>query len=151
MRYRKINFFYYTFSFRWNFFWRTNYQKITDVGIFVPLNVSEGIFNHGTPKYQLPKAIQDLSIRFFEIEPGGKIKNGGLISLDGVHPTICGYAIAAQEFINVMRKQNPGIRDIDFAKMRFWDTLVSRPPRTLDDIFGMLEILEKWFHLSRLY
>jgi hypothetical protein len=107
--------------------------------------------NHGKPKYQLPKAIQDLSIRFFEIEPGGEIKNGGLISLDGVHPTTCGYAIIAQEFINVMREQNPGIHDIDFAKMRFWDTLVSRPPRTLDDMFGMLEVLEKWFHLSKFY
>ena len=107
--------------------------------------------NHGTPKYQLPKPIQDLSIRFFEIESSGKVRNGGLISLDGVHPTTCGYAIVAQEFINVMRAQNPDIRNVDFAKIRSWDTLVSRPPRTLDDIFGMLEILEKWFHLSRFY
>ena len=107
--------------------------------------------NHGRPKYQLPLPIQDLNIRFFEIDPGGKIKNGGIISLDGVHPTTCGYAIVAQEFVNIMRKQNPGIRDIDFAKMRSWDTLVSRPPLTLDDVFGMLEVLEKWFHLSRFY
>jgi lysophospholipase L1-like esterase len=107
--------------------------------------------NHGTPLYNLPEAIQDLSIRLFEIEPNGKIKNGGLISLDGVHPTTCGYAIVAQEFINVMRAQNPGVRDVDFAEMRFWDTLVSRPPRTLDDIFSMFKTLEKWFHLSRLF
>jgi hypothetical protein len=107
--------------------------------------------NHGKPKYRLPSALQDLNIRFFEIEPTGKIKNGGLISLDGVHPTTCGYAIVAQEFIEVMRDQNPDIHDIDFAKMRYWDTLISRPPRTLDDIFGMLELLEKWFHISEFY
>ena len=50
-----------------------------------------------------------------------------------------------------MRHQNPGIRNIDFAKMRSWDTLVSKPPQTLDDMFGMLENLEKWFHVSRFY
>lgn len=107
--------------------------------------------NHGTPKYELPDAIADLSIRLFEIESSGKIKNGGLISLDGVHPTTCGYAIVAQEFINVMRPQNPDIRDIDFEEVRFWDTLVSNPPRTLDDIFSMLRTLEKWFHISRFF
>lgn len=107
--------------------------------------------NHGVPSYDLPDALKDLSIRLFEIEPSGKIKNGGLISLDGVHPTTCGYAIVAQEFINIMKPHNPGLRDIDFAEMRYWDTLVSGPPLTLDDIFGMLKTLEKWFHISRLY
>lgn len=107
--------------------------------------------NHGDPSYVLPDAINDLNIRFFEIESNGKIKNGGLISLDGVHPTTCGYAIVAQEFINIMKPHNPGIRDIDFADIRFWDSLVSKPPLTLDDMFGMLKTLEKWFHISRLY
>jgi hypothetical protein len=107
--------------------------------------------NHGTPKYQLPAALRDLSVRFFEIEPGGKLLNGGLISLDGVHPTTCGYAIIAQEFINVMRGQNPDIHDIDFNKARAWDTLVTRPPLTLHDMFKFHETLEKWFHISRLF
>lgn len=107
--------------------------------------------NHGMPTYPLPAAIADLSIRFYEVAPSGAVLNGGLTSLDGVHPTTCGYAIAAQEFINVMRKRNPRIQDIDFARVRRLDTLVSRPPRTLDDIFGFLETLERWFHVSRLY
>jgi lysophospholipase L1-like esterase len=107
--------------------------------------------NHGIPKYPMPPALSDLTVRFFETTPNGKLLNGGLISLDGVHPTTCGYAIAAQEFINVMRAQNPQILDIDFAKQRTWDSLVSHPPKTLDDIFGLLETLEKWFHVSSLF
>jgi len=107
--------------------------------------------NHGTPKYQMPEALRDLTIRLFEIDTSGKRISGGLTSLDGVHPTTCGYAIAAQEFINVMRAQNPGIRGIDFAKMRTLDTLVTHPPRTLYDIFGLLETLERWFHVSSLF
>ncbi|UCG11000.1 MAG: SGNH/GDSL hydrolase family protein [Deltaproteobacteria bacterium] len=105
--------------------------------------------NHGSPKYRLPDELKDLGVRFFEIDKSGNIANGGLISLDGIHPTTCGYAIVAQEFIDVMRKKNPEIRDIDFAEVRYWDSLVTKPPRTLDDIFGMLKTLEKWFHVSR--
>ena len=106
--------------------------------------------NHGQPTYPLPPELQDLSVRFFEIENNGSIKNGGLIALDGVHPTTCGYAIVAKEFISVMRSQNPTIRDIDFAQVRSEDSLVSRPPLTLDDMFGMLRTVEKVFHVSRI-
>ena len=84
--------------------------------------------NHGKPKYPLPEALKDLNIRFFEIENNGKLKNGGLIALDGVHPTSCGYAIVAHEFIQVMKAQNPGIEEIDFDEIRRWDSLVSNPP-----------------------
>ncbi len=107
--------------------------------------------NHGRPTYELPEEINDLNVRFFEINQRGEIKNGGIIALDGIHPTTCGYGIVAQEFINVMRNENPGISDIDFEEIRYWDTLVTNPPKTLDDIFGMLKTLEKYFHISRLY
>jgi hypothetical protein len=106
--------------------------------------------NHGKSTYDLPAELQDLSIRFFEIEPKGRIKNGGITSLDGVHPTTCGYGIVAQEFIKVMRGNNPKIRDVDFSEIRRMDSLVSKPPQTLNDVFGMLQTIEKWFHISRI-
>jgi len=105
--------------------------------------------NHGKPKRELPAPIADLSVRFFEIEPNGAIRSGGLIGLDGVHPTTCGYALIAQEFIDAIKTFEPTIRNIDFAEIRKWDTLVSSPPLTLNDIFGMLQTLEKRFHMSR--
>jgi hypothetical protein len=49
-----------------------------------------------------------------------------------------------------MKAQNPGIKDVDFGEIRSWDTLVSKPPLTLNDIFGALKTLEKVFHISRL-
>lgn len=103
--------------------------------------------NHGRPLYPLPGPIADLGTRFFEIdEATRKIKRGtGFFSLDGVHPTYCGYALVAQEFINVMRPFVQGIKDVDFAHIRANDTLVSNPPRTLDDIVSMLGVLERYF------
>lgn len=108
--------------------------------------------NHGEVKYPLPTELSDLGVRFFELDGGSSVRDGsGLFSLDGVHPTTCGYTILAQEFINVIRSNEPSIRDINFGKWRRWDALVSSPPRTLDDIFGMLHTLERFFHFSRWY
>ena len=59
------------------------------------------------PKYSLPREFEDLNVRFFEIEPSGALKSGGLIALDGVHPTTCGYSLIAHEFIQVMRGAKP--------------------------------------------
>ncbi len=106
--------------------------------------------NHGEPTFQLPPALSDLSTRLFETTPAGRIKSGGLISLDGVHPTACGYALIAQEFIKVMKANGtaPQALDIDFARVRRGDTLVSAAPRTLDDMLGALRTLEEHFHIS---
>lgn len=104
--------------------------------------------NHGRPSYPLPPALSDLSVRFFEITPGGELKSGGLISLDGVHPTACGYALVAQEFIDVMNRHGANARNVDFSDVRRWDTLVSTPPLTLDDMLSALATLERYFHLS---
>lgn len=103
--------------------------------------------NHGKPRYPLPGPIADLGTKFFEVDSvTRKIKREtGLFSLDGVHPSYCGYALVAQEFINIMRPFVPGIKDVDFAQIRANDTLVSNPPRTLDDIVSMLGVLEKYF------
>lgn len=107
--------------------------------------------NHGKIKYKIPSEISDLNTRFFQIDLNGNITNGGLISLDGFHPTTSGYGIVAQEFINVMRNKGKvqNIKNIDFGKVRRWDSLVSKPPLTLYDAFGMLEFLEKRLHITQ--
>jgi GDSL-like Lipase/Acylhydrolase len=105
--------------------------------------------NHGRPTYPLPPELADLDARFFHIHANGALKHGGLIALDGVHPTYSGYAIVAQEFIDVMRQNEPSIANVDFAVVRNADELVSHPPRTLDDLVSALRIMERHFHISR--
>lgn len=105
--------------------------------------------NQGKPSYPLPGPIADLGTRFYEVDPKTKKikRETGIFSLDGVHPSYCGYAIVAQEFVNVMRPHmQGGMKDVDFAQIRAHDTLVSNPPRTLDDIVSMLGVLEKYFY-----
>lgn len=112
--------------------------------------------NHGRPTYTLPDEISDLGVRFFELDPGRTVKeSSGLISLDGVHPTTCGYGIVAHEFMEVMKKADvvlaERMKPINWSQLRKIDTLVSAPPYTLDDMFDALTTLEKFFHFSRWY
>ncbi len=61
--------------------------------------------------YELPPALPRLdpvpSTRFFRSGPEGRTE-GGLFSLDGVHPTTIAYGIVAQEVIKVMELAGVG-------------------------------------------
>ena len=106
--------------------------------------------------YDLPMPLQRLdpvpSTRFFRAGPGGRTE-GGLFSLDGVHPTTIGYGILAQEVIRVLqaagvaffdRQGNPrtGPIEIDFDRLLRADTLISSPPVSITSSLGLLGWLD---------
>ena len=106
--------------------------------------------NHGNPSFNLPNAFAGLGTALFEIERDGSVKkDSGLFSLDGIHPTACGYSLIAQEVIQAMKMYEPDIKDIDFEEIRKWDTLVSKPPYVILDMPGMLQALEIYLNISR--
>jgi hypothetical protein len=105
--------------------------------------------------YPLPSALQALSpvptSQFFKSGAQGRTQ-GGLFSLDGIHPTTIGYGIMAQELINIMQQAGvkfydtngqlrPGAISIDFARLIQIDTLISNPPRNISSILNLVE----WF------
>jgi len=70
---------------------------------------------------------------FFLVDPPGG-RQGGLFSLDGVHPTTLCYAILARRFINVMAGAGvefPAGPSLDFARLVARDTLISDPPPSI--------------------
>lgn len=105
-------------------------------------------------KYELPPELKALTpepdSRFFVAGPEGRTQ-GGLFSLDGVHPTTIGYGILAQELINVMQ-QHAGVEfylgdgqtrrtgpvRVDFGRLISRDTLISNPPRSLTSDLGLI-------------
>lgn len=97
--------------------------------------------------YELPAELRALKpappdSRFFTSGPDGRTA-GGLISLDGIHPTTITYGLMAQEFIRVM--EDAGVRfmrgdgvtpregavTVNWAELIARDTLISHPPRSL--------------------
>ncbi len=105
--------------------------------------------NRGRPPYSLPPALADLDTRFLRIDAQGRRLTGGLFGLDGIHPSACGYALIAQEFINVIRQSGSNIADVDFAQVRLEDDLVRNPPPALQDVFGVFALFEKHLHFTR--
>lgn len=108
--------------------------------------------------YELPPDLASLrpaiSSRFFRSDARGRTE-GGIFSLDGVHPTTVGYGLMAQEVINIM--QLAGVRfhygddqavertgriSVDFNRLLRLDTLMRDPPRSLNatlDLIGWLD------------
>ncbi|MGB8698264.1 MAG: hypothetical protein WCD18_02510, partial [Thermosynechococcaceae cyanobacterium] len=108
--------------------------------------------------YPLPQALQALNplptSQFFKSGPEGRTQ-GGLFSLDGIHPTTIGYGIMAQELINIMERAGvkffdsqgqlrTGATSIDFAHLSQIDTLISKPPRNISSILNLVG----WFDRS---
>ena len=105
-------------------------------------------------KYELPPELRALSpvpdSCFFVSGPEGRTQ-GGLFSLDGVHPTTVAYGILAQELINVMQQyagvkfylgdgqtKRTGPVRVDFGRLISRDTLISDPPRSLTSDLGLI-------------
>lgn len=97
-------------------------------------------------EYELPAALKNLNpkpdSRFFSSNPNGRIQ-GGLFSLDGIHPTTIAYGLIAQEVINIMQlakvqfyhsdgvTPRQGPVQVDFERLIRQDSLISQPPATL--------------------
>ncbi len=85
--------------------------------------------------YPLPAPLSTLSplpdTRFFEANSRGRTA-GGLIALDGVHPTSIGYGLIAAEVSKIMQAAGVSFAGaIDFAQLARLDTLIADPPQTL--------------------
>jgi hypothetical protein len=90
-------------------------------------------------------------------EPKGRTQ-GGIFSLDGIHPTTIGYGIMAQELIKIMQlagvqfyqdngQPRKGEIKIDFDRLIKLDTLISNPPRNVSSVFKLIEWFDRNFNL----
>jgi hypothetical protein len=114
--------------------------------------------------YPLPPALKALrpvpNTRFFASGKTGR-KDGGLFSLDGIHPTTIGYGIIAQELINIM--QTAGVRfyagngtterqrpiKVDFERLIARDTLIADPPRSVSSDLRLIGWLDETLDFAK--
>ena len=114
-------------------------------------------------KFELPAELRNLNpepnSRFFTSGPDGRT-DGGLFSLDGVHPTTIAYGILAQELMNVM--QLAGVRfflrdgseraapvRVDFERLLRLDSLNSSPPASVRSNLQLLGWFDERFDFFR--
>jgi hypothetical protein len=108
----------------------------------------------GWQPHKIPPEYEKLQLdtRFLRAKQGKRIA-GGLFSLDGVHPTTVGSGLVAQEVIDEMQrrgveffkgtdgrkaKRNAPIT-IDYNRLIRLDTLITKVPSTMDDLWDKLE------------
>ena len=62
--------------------------------------------NNGQPTYQFPDYFQFIypmvNTKYYHANPDARLVQGGLFSLDGVHPTAIAHGLLAYEFLKVM-------------------------------------------------
>jgi hypothetical protein len=120
--------------------------------------------------YELPPALAALTpkpdSRFFASGREGRIQ-GGLFSLDGIHPTTIGYGIIAQEVIRIMQRagvkfyygdyrdrashesptERAGAVEVDFERLVRLDTLIAHPPASLANQLKLIGWLDETLDL----
>lgn len=106
----------------------------------------KGISDHDEYVEELPEELRNLTARgaltpsegdpvrppdsrFFSSDKTGRLQ-GGLVALDGVHPTTIGYGVIAQEFLDALIAAGvqPLKSKIDFADLIKRDSLITNPP-----------------------
>lgn len=112
--------------------------------------------------YELPVELQQLNpvpdSRFFQSGPNGRTQ-GGLFSLDGIHPSTIGYGIVAQEIIKIMqlagvkfyqgdgKTEKTGKIKVDFNRLIELDTLVTNPPGLVTNVLDIVGWIDKNFNI----
>lgn len=105
--------------------------------------------------YELPPVLAELrppvDTKFFTSGPGGR-QQGGIFSLDGVHPTTSAAGVVAREVIRIMDR-HAGVEfapaadgaartgealDVDFERVLLLDTLVNDPPTAIASTLAVL-------------
>jgi hypothetical protein len=104
-------------------------------------------------EYELPEELERTlgfkpTTRFLRSGPEG-VTQGGLVSLDGVHPTTTGYSIVAHECMKVMLDSGVEFKNprLDFAAAARADTLLTKPLRSLGSDLDLLAWLDNRFAL----
>jgi hypothetical protein len=110
--------------------------------------------NNGNPTYQFPSYFDyvypKVDTKYYHADADGRLRQGGIFSLDGVHPTAIGHGLIAWEFLKVMSKANVLGADPDgvpWAEIFRRDSLYSSPIRLMREIYQHQSLAE---HVVRL-
>lgn len=106
--------------------------------------------NDAQPTYQFPDYFKfvypKVDTKYYHVDKEGTLKQGGIFSLDGVHPTAIGQGLVATEFIKVMQaagvKQVAPFTDQEWAQIFKSDTLYSRPITLMGEIYEHTELAQ---------
>ena len=91
--------------------------------------------NDEMPVYQFPdemrKSFPMVDSRFYHADKQGRMTQGGLVSLDGVHPSAIGQGLIAHEFLKVINNVRDTNFKVDWDNVYENDDLYMKPIRMM--------------------
>ena len=112
--------------------------------------------NAGQVKYDFPEYFDTIfptvDTKYYHADPDGRLRQGGLSSLDGVHPSAIGHGLLAREFLETMRAA--GVvddADLDWRAIFESDRLYSDPIIIMQEIYQHTWLAEKLLALIRTF
>ncbi|WP_205502438.1 SGNH/GDSL hydrolase family protein [Rufibacter psychrotolerans] len=106
--------------------------------------------NNGEVKYDFPDYVKMrypvVNTKYYQTDNQGRIKQGGIFSLDGVHPSAIGHGLLAYEFMRVMEKAGVIFSEksaLQWDKIYASDTLYSTPIPLVNELFEH-DKLKEW-------
>lgn len=100
--------------------------------------------NAGDPPYKFPSyfdfAYPKVNTKYYHADQTGKLVQGGLFTLDGVHPSAIAHGLLAYEFLKVMQKAGL-VADTELP----WSTIFANDRLYTNPITIMQEIYKKDF------
>jgi hypothetical protein len=112
--------------------------------------------NAGEIKYNFPEYFDfvypKVDTRYYHADATGRLRQGGLSSLDGVHPSAIGHGLIAYEFLKVMK--DVGVVDttqLDWETIFKSDRLYSEPVIIMQELYEHPWLAEKFLSLIRTF
>ena len=91
--------------------------------------------NDEEPLYQFPSELKNrypmVDTRFYHATSSGQMTQGGLFSLDGVHPSAIGQGLIAHEFLKVINGVRETTYAVDWEAVYSSDDLYMKPLRVM--------------------
>lgn len=112
--------------------------------------------NAGQPSYQFPDYFNyvypKVNTKYYHANRDGRLMQGGLVTIDGIHPSAIGHGIIAYEFLKVMREA--GIVadvELDWASIFESDKLYSQPLRLMHELYGRDDLAQHIIRLIQIF
>ena len=112
--------------------------------------------NGGKPTYDFPEAVRwaypPVNTKYYHADPDGRFVQGGLFSLDGVHPSAIGQGLLAHECLRSFEAEGRGVgpADLDWDAVFRSDTLYQDPIPIMQELRQHEELATRVINLIRL-
>lgn len=109
----------------------------------VPASAVRAIRNNVDTKYLIrDNGMLKMNTNYPEIDPkSGKLKQGGIFSLDGIHPSTFAYGLIASGFMQLMIENGTKFKQgFDWNKIVSEDGLLGNPPALVNELRYVLQI-----------